>query len=192
MKRVRSPGAPLLPDFGRSGDFDFCDPLTRIQTHAPTWRSDASPPILCHLPIHHHRHILRRTQIPKLHYPMARARQLPPPARLLWILLNPLILRPAHRKLHRAKSPRSSPSHTQILPVDDDLTRSHHLLRHGFQNFMIQHKCTTNCGAGAPPVSRGNHRPRSMDSPSETMAHLGACARLSCAGYLPGLSHSSR
>ena len=94
-------------------------------------------PVLRHFPIHHRRHILPGNQIPHLHHPMPISRQLPPPARLLRILLNRLILHSVHHKPHRPKPPRASPRRAQSFPAHADLSRSHHLLRDRFQNVMI-------------------------------------------------------
>jgi len=128
---------------------------TQPESPAPPWKSAASAPpqgiekgalapvsILRNLPIYHRRHILPRPQIPKLHHPMPFPRQLSPPARLLRILLNPLILHSIHHKPHRPKLPRSSPRDSRHLPPNADLQRCHHLLRHRFQNLPIHHVFT--------------------------------------------------
>ena len=64
-------------------------------------------------------------------------RQFSPPARLLRILLNPLILHSIHHKPHRPKLPRASPRHTITLPHNDNVRRIHHLLRHRTQDRPI-------------------------------------------------------
>src|SRR5215469_14825249 len=106
-------GDPLLADVARSGGFDSLG--IPLFPEALTFRS---PRILSNLPIHHSRDILLRTQIPHLHHPPPFPRQLPPPARLLRILFNRLILPTAHQEPHSPQPLRSSPSHPRFPPAD--------------------------------------------------------------------------
>ena len=141
----RSPKQPL--SFRRVAQRQRRNPLSRPSSQlsvsarfaSTPWKTGASAPvpIFRNLPIHRRRHIFPRSQIPKLHHPMPLPRQLPPPARLLRILFNPLILHSLHLKPHRPKLPRTSPRNAKDFPVNSDLARSHHLLCHRTQNLSI-------------------------------------------------------
>src|SRR5579863_1637293 len=126
IPRPKSPVPPVVQDFV----FKSCETKSK---------SKRLSRVLRHLSIDDHSHILSRSNIPDLHHPVSLARQLSPPARLLRILFDRLILSPAHLDAHRPKLPRPSPRHPRSLPLQDDLRPSHHLLRHRNQKRMIQH-----------------------------------------------------
>jgi mRNA-degrading endonuclease HigB of HigAB toxin-antitoxin module len=67
------------------------DPPVQVLTCLPPHPSNLLP-ILPHHSIHRHRHIPMPLHIPKLHHLMPIPRQLPPPARLLRILLNRFLI----------------------------------------------------------------------------------------------------
>jgi len=99
-----------------------------------------SPPEFRNLLVHDHRHILLRSQIPELHDPSSLARQLSPPARLVRILLDRLVLSPIHHESCGPEPPRPGPPHARTPPVDHHRGPAHQLLRHRSQNLVIHRK----------------------------------------------------